>query len=142
MHLEIYDLTISKDVTRFDFISEGQNGKIEKVVFFTSTHIKNFYNLSLCDVDKDGEISDLSVSNNQDTEKLLATVASCVIHFTNISPNSYVYAEGSTPSRTRLYRMGLNKYFDEIYEDFHILGLKEEQWFKFEKNKDYEGFLV
>jgi hypothetical protein len=38
--------------------------------------------------------------------------------------------------------MGLNKYFDEIYEDFHILGLKEEQWFKFEKNKDYEGFLV
>jgi hypothetical protein len=24
MHLEIYDLTISKDVTRFDFISEGQ----------------------------------------------------------------------------------------------------------------------
>jgi hypothetical protein len=53
-----------------------------------------------------------------------------------------VYVTGSSKSRTRLYRMGINKYFDEITNDFDVFGELESGWEEFQKNIDYEVFIV
>ena len=56
--------------------------------------------------DKDaetGKINDSVVTNNNDTEKVFATVVSAVYAFTYINPEAWVYATGSTEARTRLY---------------------------------------
>lgn len=56
-----------------------------------------------------GEIDDLSVSNNQDTKKVLATVAKTVVDFIEQHPKAIVM-EGSTPARTRPYQMGIRSF--------------------------------
>jgi hypothetical protein len=57
-------------------------------------------------------------------------------------PMAWVYATGSTSSRTRLYRMGINKYLENAANDFHIFGEHEDDWLVFEKEKDFEGYVV
>ena len=53
-----------------------------------------------------------------------------------------IFAIGSTPSRTRLYQMGISRYFDEILELFMISGLLENHWGEFEADNNYQAFLV
>lgn len=38
--------------------------------------------------------------------------------------------------------MGINKYPDEIKQDFDIFGEQENGWEEFQKDKDYDAFLV
>jgi hypothetical protein len=38
--------------------------------------------------------------------------------------------------------MGINKYLGEVENDFEIYGEKVNQWCKFDKNSDFEGFVV
>ncbi len=53
-----------------------------------------------------------------------------------------VYAKGSTPSRTRLYQMGIAANFKEISSLLHIYGFLNGNWHQFEKNINYEAFFV
>jgi hypothetical protein len=73
---------------------------------------------------------------------ILATVVSTVYAFTDKYPDSWVFATGSTKARTRLYRMGITKYITEIKKDFQVFGLRDDEWEKFEKEVEYEAFLV
>ena len=92
----------------FGFVREGLKGGIPKLVQFGETNLKDFYNLAFGDEDlAAGEINDSIVSNNNDSNKVLATVVTTVYAFTDKYPEAWVYATGSTRSRTRLYRMGL-----------------------------------
>jgi len=127
----------------FEFISEGSKGLIHKLVRYQSTNLKDVYNLAFGDKDHTtGDIDDTIISNNGDSEKVLATVIATVYAFTDKYPNTWVYATGSTKSRTRLYRMGITKFISEAKDDFEILGERNDDWEKFRKNIDYEGFLV
>ena len=65
-----------------------------------------------------------------------------VYAFTDKYPGAMIYATGSTNARTRLYRMGIAKYFSEVTKDFEILGERNDDWETFRKNIDYDGFLV
>jgi hypothetical protein len=57
------------------FVSEGPNGKIPKLVQYTPTNLKDLYNLAFVDENEEnGEIDGLAVSNNEDSEQVLATV--------------------------------------------------------------------
>ena len=89
-----------------------------------------------------GEIDDTVVSNNNDSEKVLATVIATLYAFTDKHRYAMVYATGSTNSRTRLYRMGISKYLNEALEDFEIFGELDDNWEPFQLDKDYNGFLV
>lgn len=103
----------------------------------------NVFNLAFGDYDENaGGINDKIVTNNGDSEKVLATVASTVYAFTGRYPDSWIYATGSTEVRTRLYRMGLTNNLTEIAEDFYVYGLTNEQWEEFVSEEDYEAFLV
>lgn len=128
----------------FEFYSEGPKGIIKKVVEYQKTSDENVYNLAFGDYDDEAKsINDLTVTNNGDSLKVLATVASTVYAFTEKHPNAWIIATGSTSVRTRLYRMGITNNLDEISEDFIIFGYtKDEQWVEFEIGEDYEAFLV
>jgi len=143
MDLPKYQLSAENTLTVFEFVSIGPNGNIPKLIKFSETHLKDFYNLGFGDKSIDtGEINDKIVSNNGDSDKVLATVVSAVYAFTDLNPNIWVYATGSTRARTRLYRMGIGKYFSKVKVDFDIFGLKDDVWIEFDKNTDFDAFVV
>jgi hypothetical protein len=140
---EKYELESDKDVMSFKFISIGVKGNIPKLILFQETTIPDVYNLVFGDLDeKTGEIDDEVVSNNNDTMKILATVAASVFAFTYKYPNAIMAAEGSTKVRTRLYRIGISNHLQEILEDFIVYGYKDKVWRLFEKDTDYDAFLI
>jgi ribonucleotide monophosphatase NagD (HAD superfamily) len=114
------------------------------MVIYTETTTENVYNLGFGDYDeKTSGINDLNVTNNGDSLKVLATVASTVYAFIEKHPNAWILATGSTSVRTRLYRMGITNNLAEIELDFIILGYnKNEQWESFLIGEDYEAFLI
>ena len=143
MQKEKYELLTDPDVTTFRFISKGPNGDISKLIIYQKTTIKNVYNLAFGDWDETtNDIDDKAISNNNDSEKILATVASTVLSFTYKYPKSALLVKGSTKSRTRLYRIGISNNFEEINQNFDVLGYREEKWQPFNKNTEYEAFLV
>ena len=60
----------------------------------------------------------------------------------NQQPDAYVYASGSTKARTRLYRMGITKYFEEMQQDFYLYGQVGDDYVDFEPGVNYDGFLA
>jgi hypothetical protein len=127
----------------FEFTSQGPKGQIPKLVKYSETNLKDMYNLAFGDKDtKTGRINDTIISNNGDSDMILSTVVSTVYAFTDKYPDAWVFATGSTKARTRLYRMGITKYITEIKKDFQVFGLRDDEWEKFEKEVEYEAFLV
>lgn len=142
MHLPRYAYKTNSTFLDYEFESIGPKGKVKKIVRFTEVG-KAVYNLAFGDIDVlTGEISDTIVTNNNDSKKVLSTVAAIVIDFTKEYPESWVLAKGSTHSRTRLYRMGIANHFIEITEIFEVYGLVEVSWVSFERRKDYDAFLI
>ena len=130
--------------TIYEFVSEGPKGSIKKMVEYTETATENVYNLGFGDYDeKTNSINDLSVTNNGDSLKVLATVASTVYAFIEKHPNAYILATGSTNVRTRFYRMGITNNLAKITEDFVVYGFTNKgNWEEFEVGEDYEAFLI
>ncbi len=122
---------------------KGKKGAVRKLIEFQTTSEPEFYNLAFGDKDLlTGDLNDLAVTNNGDTEKVLATVIAALYVFFDNYPTSYVYATGSTKARTRLYRMGLTKFFQEMQNDFYLYGQVGDDFPIFEIGKDYDGFLA
>ena len=143
MTLDRYEISAGKNLTTFEFLSEGKRGRILKVIQFQQMNIPNLYNLAFGDKNLlTGQIDDRVVTDNGDSEKVLATVVSAIYAFANAYPNSWVYATGSTAVRTRLYRMGINKYYEIVVEDFEIMGEFKNEWGSYEFGKDYQAFAV
>jgi hypothetical protein len=143
MKYDKYYVEASRSLLKFEFYSEGPKGKIKKqVVFKPFENNPDVFNLGFGDVDATGEINDTSITNNQDSQKVLATIALTVFKFYEKHPNCYVFATGSTKTRTRLYRIGLTNNLEEIRNDFEIYGFIQKSWEPFEKGCDYEAFLI
>ena len=140
---ERYDLKVKSDAMSFRFTSVGPKGEIPKLVVYSKTRIKNLYNLGFGDEDTNtGNIDDLVVTDNKDSQKVLATVAFTVYAFTDVYPNALIAATGSTKARTRLYQMGISNNLEDITTDFIVWGRKEGIWSPFEKNVNYDAFLI
>lgn len=143
MNIEKYALKAEASLTIFEFISEGPKGLIQKIVQFQETNRANVYNLAFGDKDPEtGAINDLVVSNNDDSEKVLATVIAALYAFFDKYPDVFVYATGSTKARTRLYRMGITRFYEEMIQDFDLYGQVGDEFHEFEIGKDYAGFLA
>ena len=143
MNLPKYPLASSDNLSVFEFTSVGKKGRISKLVQYSETNLKDVYNLAFGDKNPStGKIDDTVISNNGDSESVLATIVETVYAFTNQNPEALIYATGSTKARTRLYRMGISKYLSEAKIDFEIYGQIDGKWQTFKKGVDYEGFLV
>ena len=78
---------------------------------------------------------------------MLTTVAICVYLFTAEYPSKWVFFTGTTPDRTRLYRMAITLNLKELKADYEILGVLKDQENNlvsvlFQKDIDYFGFLI
>lgn len=145
MNLPKYELKPDENYTSYEFFSEGPDKKIKKMIVFTEavrTPVA-IYNLAFGDViEQTGDINDTVTSDNQDRDKVLATVASSIHEFCNKHGNHLIYAKGSTPVRTRLYQISISRHFEEISLEFDIKGLRNSGWESFQKNVNYEAFLA
>jgi hypothetical protein len=128
----------------YEFTSEGPKGIVKKIVEYSATGTENVYNLAFGDFDYTTKaINDLTITNNGDSLKVLATVASTVYAFMEKHPNAWIVATGSTAVRTRLYRMGITNNLNEIAEDFVVYGFNSQgEWEEFMIGEDYEAFLL
>ncbi len=143
MKTDKYALKGGTDLTVFEFVSEGTRGAIRKYILFQPTTESNLYNLAFGDKDPvTGELNDMAVSNNGDTDKVLATVVASLYAFFDRYPNAFVYATGSTASRTRLYRIGITRFYEEVSRDFYLYGQFGDDFPEFELGKEYSGFLA
>jgi hypothetical protein len=142
MNLEKYALKAESSLTVFEFNSEGSKGVIPKLIQFQGTDEPNLYNLAFGDKNTEtAKINDMAVSNNGDTEKVLATVVAALYAFFDKYPTAYVYATRSTKARTRLYRMSITRFYNEMIRDFYLYGQVGDNFSEFEPGKDYVAFL-
>lgn len=145
MNLDRYEYATNETCLNFEFFSDGPKGKIKKVIRFNPQNIDGitYFHLAFGDWnDQSKQLDDKAVSNNQDRAKILATVAAAILDFTGNDPDMMVYAQGSTPARTRLYQMGIASNWHEIESLLYVYGFTNDKWCPFEKNVNYEAFLV
>jgi hypothetical protein len=144
MHLESYPYTKRSTpvVYDFSFESTGPNGRIPKRVEYELTLIdgKSYLNLALGDWIKGIEYLDhLAISNNNDSYKIMSTVVATLIEVLQRHPDMFVYAEGSTRARTRLYQIGINSNLNDESR-INVFGLKNGVWEPFRKSINYKAF--
>jgi hypothetical protein len=145
MQIEKYEYVSKSNHRTFSFISRGPKGSIKKIVSFRQMKDwnENIYNLSFGDWDEVNQgINDKVVSNNGDREKILKTVVVATLEFSKYFPNAFIYFEGSTDSRTRLYQMRISQYYPEICKLYDIYGFRGGNWLEFESGKNFEAFLL
>jgi len=133
---------IADDLSVFDFYSIGKNGMIHKRIAFMRTDKAGVYNLAFGDVNNAGEIDDFKISDNGDRNKILATVAKAVFEYVKEYPRRWVFFQGSTTERTRLYRMAIGLNLEELILNFEIYGQIGEEFLPFYKNMPAIAFLL
>jgi hypothetical protein len=141
MDKPFYEFEILENALRFEFLSIGDK-IIPKVVAYYSTSVENLYNLVLGDLSENGDFDVHSISNNGDRDKILATVAHTMLIFFNNNPDAFVLFYGSTPSRTRLYQIGIFKELEKATKRFNIQGIKDSKAEPFEKDTNYDAFVI
>jgi hypothetical protein len=143
MNFPKYPYSSESELRYYEFTSIGSKGKIRKIVEYSPTTVDNVFNLAFGDYSEELDgIDDKSITNNGDSQIVLATVASTVYAFTGKYPETWVHVTGSTVVRTRLYRMGITNNLEEISRDFYVYGLINDKWERFIVGEDYEAFVV
>ncbi|WP_177223045.1 DUF6934 family protein [Chitinophaga sp. YR627] len=146
MNLDAYHCSVNPTTGLYEFYSEGPKGSIKKVIDYQ--YIKNGndvvgYNLCFGDWDeRAARKCDRQVTNNNDKNKVLSTVADSIMDFTNKNPGCFVYGEGSTAARTRLYQMTINSNWEMITSFFSVKGKINDEWESFQHNRNYEAILA
>jgi hypothetical protein len=137
-----YEVNYSPFEEIYTFTSVGKKGEIKKAVQLYE-YEENVFNLGFGDLDPlTDEIDDKSESGNGDTEMVLATVISIAIDFLKRNPMANISFKGNSKSRTRLYQMALNIYYEEFIEHFEIFGSIDDDLEIYQKHIKYESFLI
>lgn len=117
-------IEINEDFSVFDFISTGPKGEIWKHVAFLPMEDPTMFNLAFGYMVAEGHVpDDKAVSNNGDRNKIQATVTKIIVMYTNAHPQRWVFFNGSTDARTRLYQMAITINLSNLSKRFEIFGL-------------------
>lgn len=143
MNQESYPFNFIDQIFVFEFESISPGKTIKKLVEISLVDYENqVFNIALVDVLPDNTLSDLTVSNNSDMPKVLATVFRALDQFFKFIPGAKVLLSGSTPSRTRLYQMAISKYLCELELKFNFWGFIGDKSENFTKGRNYERFTI
>ena len=143
MNQESYPFNFIDQVFVFEFESISPNKTIKKLVEISLVDFEyQVFNLALLDVLPGNTLSDLTVSNNSDMPKVLATVFRALDQFFKLIPDARVLLSGSTPSRTRLYQMAISKYLNDLELKFNIWGFIGGKPENFTTGRNYERFTI
>jgi hypothetical protein len=137
-----YEFEYSLPQAVYLFTSEGKNGRVGKRVQFDLIQ-DNMFNLGFGDWKEDEcGFDDLVITNNGDMEKVLSTVIAIAVKFLSLNYGASLYLTGSTAARTRLYRIIISNNYHTISREYAVWGYWRGEWCTYEKNVDYEAFLV
>jgi hypothetical protein len=143
MKYEIYTgLNTTDDLSIFECASIGDKGHILKRIEFTPTEFPDIINLAFGDIEEDGQIDDRCISDNGDRNKILATIAFAVDVYLGRYPDKWIYFQGSTDQRTRLYRMAIGLNLDELLTRFEIYGEYAGKIHPIKNNLEVKALLV
>ncbi|CAG5070531.1 hypothetical protein DYBT9623_03076 [Dyadobacter sp. CECT 9623] len=143
MKSDIYAFTHDESCCYFEFVSKGSLKTDRKVVIYSPVASNfNQYNLFLGHLLADGDLCDLTITNNGDLETIMATVIRTVAIFLGKYPMRSVYFTGSTPARIRLYRVIISREFLDVTKYYEIYGIMKDEPEPFQPNKRYVGYLV
>ncbi len=133
-----FDLSI----VQYEFKSVSKEKVVKKIVEYVLID-KNIslYNLALLDVDKGG-VSDISVTDNKDMPKIMATVYQTLVDFFVTNPGAKVAFRGNTASRNRLYRAVIGKLVAMQEPGFRIFGFVDGNFSAFQNDLEYEAYLI
>lgn len=138
-----YLLQHAEDWLTMEFVSSGPRGDITKIIQFQRLPtLEPIYNLAFGDKNPETGIpDDKTVTDNGDTLRVLASVALGAYLFTEQFPDVYLYVEGSTRARTRLYRRSIASHAATIFRQFRVYGLIEDNWEPFSPDQEFTAFL-
>jgi hypothetical protein len=103
MKIPKYPLKAEKSLMVYEFTRVGPRGNIQKIVKYSETNFEDIYNLAFGDkIQNSREINDRTISNNADSDMVLATVVATVYTFTAKYPDAWIFATRSTKARTML----------------------------------------
>ncbi len=127
MNVETYIYTTDDEKLLYDFYSIGNKGTIAKIVIYEIANF-NHFNLAFGDYDAvREEINEISITNNGDTIKVLATVIETIKVFFQTYPYAILDIRGSTTIRTKLYQKIIRDNWAEIETEFRILAFKNDR---------------
>ncbi|MBO9617122.1 MAG: hypothetical protein J7619_30830 [Dyadobacter sp.] len=130
------------------FISSGRNGNFQLRVFITrpKDYVDSYYSLGFGVWDSEKRtVDDIVELKNGDFQHILATIANISLDFLQANPSASLYAEGSTPSRTRLYQREITRHHHLIPENLQVYGLvndNEVGFIKFRTGINFDAFLL
>ena len=145
MEWERYELVRSANGLKYSFCSEGPRGRIRKGIAFQliSGVGSSTFNLVFGDLEEGtNRIDDGSVSNNNDRQKVLYTVAASVIDFLKFRPSAIILIKPNALPRARLYQMMISSLGLDMSEKYEIYGRRAGQYVPFRKGLNYEEFIV
>lgn len=138
-----YEISSSQSGYLYWFISVGTKGSIMKVVRLQPLKEVGHFNLAMGDV-INNDISYFNVTNNNDRDKVFATIAEIVRLFLTRFPRNHVFVTGNTPAKIRLYQMLVSNNLELISREFKVYGQKQlkGRFKKFKKGESYSGILI
>lgn len=143
-HDASYELALNPEITQFRFTSIGDNGIIEKIIEFRRIQ-DGRWNLCFGDV-KDGDWTDNVVSNNNDSRKVLQTIANAVHLFFDEYPDKEVFIAPLDNQRRLLYNRIFQQKWQEIEPLFTVKALNLNspilQFENYTPKKLFDYFLI
>lgn len=142
MNEPAYPFRVRTDGLLFSFYSVSEEKIVPKLVVYTPVD-DLIYNLALVDVMPDGSLADNVTTNNQDMNRVMATVIQTMLAFFEKYPDRLVYFQGSDDIRTRFYRILITRELEAARQLFVIYGKTAEQEYElFQIGQPYVGFLM
>jgi hypothetical protein len=139
----IYPYRKSYDVLTFDFESIGINGISKKKIIYSSLEGSDeYFSLSLFEVLENGVLDVYFESKNGDMPKIMVTITRTMFDFFATYPTKKIAFSGSTPERTRLYRIVISKLIKEV-SSFTVEGLSlDGEIVEYLPNENYLAYIV
>ena len=107
MNKSRYEYQTEDDLHFFEFTSIGLKGDIKKIVEYSKVSVGNIYNLAFGDYDElTDKLNDKIITNNGDSQKVLATVVSTLYAFTGRYPDVWVFATGKYRGKNKALQNG------------------------------------
>jgi hypothetical protein len=142
MNNKPYPFSLTRAEFRYEFVSVSPEKEVVKIVLITQTETQKVFNLALLDVLENGELSDISVTNNKDLRTVLATVIKIIEDFLTTRQDCFIVFKGSDERRQQLYKNVISREIIAISQKFQVWGGIEDDIEQFLLDREYEYYLI
>jgi len=112
-------------VYKFRFISSGDEDITKVISISPINSVDNWYNLGFGNLEeKDGQsiVNDTAEKNNNDYDRVLATVFMSALYLFTLRPDAVIVFFGNTMHKHRIYKQKISANLESLTEDLKISG--------------------